>query len=214
MFDPLLPGNSIIKWHFDNQLAVSHVRVQKLLYYCHGNFLGYSKRPMNTQVLEAWEKGPVSPRLYTALSAQQPQAFGQIRSLATIPDLGPRNSSIIASLSDYSELPWARYANAVIDAVCREFESWTDDALIDQTHKEHPWKDAYFSFVNTFNRKPTDTDGPSISNTEIFKYFSEIQESLHGSVETEGNSNVSTNNFSRGTGSELDPDGKQRRKPT
>ena len=41
--------------------SAGRVKVQKLLYYCHGWHLAFTGNPMFSERVEAWELGPVVP---------------------------------------------------------------------------------------------------------------------------------------------------------
>lgn len=45
---------------------ITPMKLQKLLYYCHGWFLALEKKPLIEEPVEAWEYGPVIPTVYHA----------------------------------------------------------------------------------------------------------------------------------------------------
>jgi uncharacterized phage-associated protein len=46
---------------------ISHMKLQKLVYFCQGFSLALSGKPLFEGEIEAWEHGPVSPKLYHLL---------------------------------------------------------------------------------------------------------------------------------------------------
>jgi len=44
--------------------CISPMKLQKLVYYAHGWYAGYTERPLINEAVEAWQYGPVIPSLY------------------------------------------------------------------------------------------------------------------------------------------------------
>lgn len=44
--------------------ALSPMKLQKLVYYAHGWYAGYTSKPLIDEAVEAWQYGPVIPSLY------------------------------------------------------------------------------------------------------------------------------------------------------
>lgn len=44
--------------------SISPMKLQKLVYYAHGWYAGYTDRPLINEAVEAWQYGPVIPSLY------------------------------------------------------------------------------------------------------------------------------------------------------
>ena len=44
--------------------SISPMKLQKLVYYAHGWYAGYTERPLINEAVEAWQYGPVIPSLY------------------------------------------------------------------------------------------------------------------------------------------------------
>ncbi|HLO96527.1 MAG TPA: type II toxin-antitoxin system antitoxin SocA domain-containing protein [Burkholderiaceae bacterium] len=64
----LLSPKSIANFFLDLARArgekISPMKLQKLVYYAHGWFAGYTGRPLINESVEAWQYGPVIPSLY------------------------------------------------------------------------------------------------------------------------------------------------------
>lgn len=45
-------------------LSITHIQLQKILYYCQGMHVGITGKPMFNEDLCAWEHGPVVPDIY------------------------------------------------------------------------------------------------------------------------------------------------------
>ena len=66
----LLKNNSEIKTHqaenddYEVYEGISHLKLQKLLYYAQGVFLAINNKKLFNNNIEAWEHGPVVPEIY------------------------------------------------------------------------------------------------------------------------------------------------------
>lgn len=60
--------------------AISPMKLQKLVYYAHGWYAGYTGKPLINERVEAWQYGPVIPSLYHEFKHC---GAGPITSLAT-----------------------------------------------------------------------------------------------------------------------------------
>jgi uncharacterized phage-associated protein len=49
------------------QGPVTHMKLQKLVYYCQGWHLAWDEKPLFDEPIEAWANGPVCPALYEVL---------------------------------------------------------------------------------------------------------------------------------------------------
>ena len=102
--------------------SLTHLKLQKLVYYAQGYHLGHYGTPMFSEELEAWDHGPVVPDLYRAYKVhgnrQIPPASVNVRGLP---------ASCVA----------------VLDEVWEQMRGATATQLRSRTHAEDPWKNAY-----------------------------------------------------------------------
>jgi len=99
---------------------VSHMKLQKLLYYAQAWSLVWEDKPLFPEPIQAWVNGPVVPELYDALKGNftiSPETLGRKgdpESLATtekdvidrvIEFYGPKNTQWLSDLT-HMELPW------------------------------------------------------------------------------------------------------------
>lgn len=101
--------------------AMTNLRLQKLLYYEQGYHLALFGTPLFNEDIESWMYGPVVPTVYNEFSK-----YG--KNVLPVPE------SVI-ELSDKEE----RLFNQVFDSL-REFSAI---GLMNLTHKEAPWKNAF-----------------------------------------------------------------------
>ncbi|TQS42908.1 DUF4065 domain-containing protein [Cryptosporangium phraense] len=106
--------------------GLTNLKLQKLLYYAQGHYLGEHGKPLFSDEIQAWAHGPVVPNEYHRL-----KHFGA----------GPIDTERAVAESfdwdDYRDVEqhlikvWNTYA---------KYAAW---ALRQRTHSERPWKEAF-----------------------------------------------------------------------
>ena len=114
----------IIHYEAQQGRTVSNLRLQKLLYFVQVQFIVNASdgQPCVKQRMEAWDFGPVVPEVY-----REYRYYGS----AVIPYDGCELTSI--SNSD----------KKLIDAMLDHCAKFSTSALVDITHSQTPWKNAY-----------------------------------------------------------------------
>lgn len=100
--------------------ALSGMKLQKLVYYCQAWRVVWNDEPLFDDVIEAWENGPVSPRLFAAHRGQS-----QISSL-----FGADPTHLSPSQRETIDVVLARYGNQ------------SAQSLSELSHTEAPWRKA------------------------------------------------------------------------
>lgn len=67
MHSSLLVGNRLLQLARERGISLTPMQVLKLVYIAHGWMLALYHRPLIRDTVEAWQYGPVIPRLYSAL---------------------------------------------------------------------------------------------------------------------------------------------------
>jgi uncharacterized phage-associated protein len=98
---------------------ISHLKLQKLMYYAQGCALALLDRPLFPEPIEAWVHGPVVPALY-----HEYKGYGS----------GPLPSPTTLDFSKYDHA--ARELLDEVYAVYGQFSAWK---LRNMTHQEAPW---------------------------------------------------------------------------
>lgn len=132
-YDVLDVCHYIIDYSNKKDYGISNLKLQKILYFVQAYFLiNEPSRLCFDDKIEAWNFGPVVPRAYRAYK----QFAGcDIPSIARIKGAN-KNTNIT---DEDKEL-----INAVID----KFADYSATDLVDLTHKQSPWIDAYASRIN------------------------------------------------------------------
>jgi uncharacterized phage-associated protein len=123
-----------------NAFPVDNLKLQKLLYYSQAVYLvKNNKQPLFADDIEAWDYGPVVPAVYRAYKAC---------GIETIPPHEDPNTLNLQQMR-------------AVDMTLACFGEMSGVVLINQTHREPPWKEAF---------KP---GRPSqvISVESLYKYF-------------------------------------------
>lgn len=126
--------------------VVSNLKLQKILYFIQAEFLVVKGQPCFEERLEAWDFGPVAPDVYHEY---------KIYGAAGIPNTSPVQSGNIMRLFQNED-------KALADGIIEECAKYTASQLVDFTHKQEPWIEAYHK-----------SRGARISPESIKKFFKE-----------------------------------------
>ena len=108
---------------------MSHLKLQKLVYYCEAFHLAYFDRALLNEDFEAWVHGPVCRAI-----------FDQLKDTSVLyADVCFENDYDPNELLE-KELNSAQVE--LITEVLNELSTWTGIQLESSTHKELPWKEA------------------------------------------------------------------------
>lgn len=125
--------------------AISNLKLQKLLYFIQAIFLCEEKRPCFDDEIEAWEFGPVVPRAY--------YEYRHCGGMSIFPDY--------ISFDGYDENKISKKHRTHINIIIDEFSGFTASDLVEITHNQDPWIEAYQSVNNI------------ITKESLEKYFNE-----------------------------------------
>jgi len=64
LYSPKSIANYFLDLASSKGQAISPMKLQKLVYYAHGWYAGYTGQPLINEAVEAWQYGPVIPSLY------------------------------------------------------------------------------------------------------------------------------------------------------
>lgn len=125
---PIQVSNAFIE-RYGQQSPLTHMKLQKLVFYANGWNLGITRRPLVNERAQVWRYGPVFRSLYDALTGYGNQRIDQPSRLNPfsneIPTV-PRNNTPDSQIIDWV---WQRYGG------------FSAAALSDQTHAPGtPWR--------------------------------------------------------------------------
>lgn len=145
MYNALDVAQYVVNHEAAKGRTVSNLRLQKLLYFIQAQFIVNTpnEEPCFPQRMEAWDFGPVVPCVY--------REYKYCGSAAIPPE--EMNASI-----------FSRTDRNLIDAMLDHCGNMTTSALVDATHSQAPWYDAYHSFFDN-----------EITIESMRDYFGEVQ---------------------------------------
>lgn len=133
-----------IIWYCKKQgYNISNLKLQKILYFVQADFLVSNSTPCFEEEIEAWDFGPVIPEVYHKF-----KVYGS----SNIPKSEGLNSSILILKKDRDLI------KEMVDQ-CAEYSA---SALVEITHNQDPWNNAYRKGYNKI-----------ISKSAIQEYFAE-----------------------------------------
>lgn len=109
----------------DDIEPITHLKMQKLVYYAQGMSFAYLKQPLFSGDIEAWQHGPVLPCLYEYLKDYKKSNLMDKEELMCSCD----------SLEDDEK--------ELLEMTFRKYGIFTAFRLRDMTHQESPWCDNY-----------------------------------------------------------------------
>ena len=156
MYDARQIANEFIRHSRHANLPITHLHVQKLVYFAHARMLSIHGEPLVEQKFEAWQYGPVVPVLYHALKHC-------------------KNDPIQREIVYRAGSTCATRESDLIDQVFRNYSEKDFSELVELTHGEGtPWSQAYNS----------PSQNTPISNEVIERYhLREWQEEARETIE-------------------------------
>lgn len=156
-YDVLDVARYIINYGSKHECNISNLRLQKILYFVQVTFYMIKGEPCFNEDIEAWDFGPVVPEVY-----HEYKRYGRNE----IPHIG--------EYIDFSKGVWEAtemvYNEDIIDERDRDLinevidsaRQYSTNELVEITHDQSPWKDAYIRGWNN-----------TISKESIKEYFIE-----------------------------------------
>ncbi len=117
--------------------SLTPLKLQKLLYLAQGWSYVWDDEPLFLSEFEAWQYGPVSDEVYTCFKKYGRDEIPAYEGMEIIEDDDARET---------------------LEAIWDSYGSWSAFELVELTHRQLPWKEAY-------------KKGTSIRNKDIKQYF-------------------------------------------
>lgn len=96
----------ILAYAAERGVAVTHLKLQKLLYFCYGCYLARTGEELFAEPLEAWPKGPVEPGQWRRFAGFHAAPISVVEGAIAMAE-GVRRDVLDETLDSYSPLsPW------------------------------------------------------------------------------------------------------------
>jgi uncharacterized phage-associated protein len=153
-------ADKVIEYCVLNGTQISHLKLQKVMYYIQGWFSAYyPDSPVFDELPEAWVNGPVYVSIYDKFKDQI-----SIRSdLSTLPAYASLNIEEV----NFSEFDFTEDQLQLLDKILGHYTNLSDGELVSATHSEKPWQTARIG-LKSFQRSNN-----TITYESISSYFSE-----------------------------------------
>lgn len=131
----------VINYSNERNYGISNLKLQKILYFIQAYFLinSKSKKPCFVERIEAWDLGPVVPEAYREYKQY---GSGDIPTITTYLTFHA-GSSWKSERIEYEDSLVAKEDCKLIDEVVDRFADYAASDLVNLTHNQAPWKDAY-----------------------------------------------------------------------
>jgi uncharacterized phage-associated protein len=116
----MLPVSRVAEFIIQESDRISNLKLQKLLYYAQGWYLGLTGNPLFHEHIEAWVHGPVVPSMFRIYRKNGWNTIPKPEEPVSLPPLEARH----------------------IKSVLRAYGIYTADQLERLSHTERPWIDA------------------------------------------------------------------------
>lgn len=147
MYNVLDVARYVINYSNERGYGVSNLKLQKLLYFIQAYFLTATddNRPCFKDKIEAWDFGPVVPNAYREFRQYGSGNIPTIESYVVFDNKNIWNSH----REVYNPNVIACDDRKMIASVVDEFSRYSASGLVDLTHRQAPWRDAYQRFANS-----------------------------------------------------------------
>lgn len=129
-FDPRSIANLMLDEASDAGVQLTHIAVQKLLYFAHALFLIEKKRPLVTGHFEAWQYGPVHPAVFQAFRGSGRKPLTK----------RAENRDPITGVTEVVPATTSALARNVVRKIISQYGSMNPGRLVEISHaKGAPW---------------------------------------------------------------------------
>lgn len=119
-------------YSFETQAdIITHLKIQKLVYYAQGLHLAYFEKPLFDENIEAWKHGPVVKELY--------DSFKQY---------GRKDLMLVFNDIQESDLDLSDNEKYIIKMAFNEYGAYSAIGLRQKTHNEPTWLETYKPLKN------------------------------------------------------------------
>lgn len=143
MYDVIDVCRHVINYSNEKGYGISNLKLQKLLYFIQAFYLiSGDGEPCFKEEIEAWDFGPVVPRAYREYRICGSSLIPTIKSYSKIQS---ENGKLKLRICKYNDDVILDDDKELINSVVDKFKLYSASELVQLTHNQKPWKDAYYS---------------------------------------------------------------------
>ena len=139
--------------NFSNNLNwdISNLRLQKLLYFIQVEFLmeNETHTPCFYNEIKAWDYGPVIPEVYHEYKQYGRRSIPKVERYVVVDESNIWNSKTV----NYNENTILEFDRKKISEIIDYYNQYKDYQLVDITHSQKPWLEAYKSTNKVISNK-------------------------------------------------------------
>lgn len=173
-YQSLAVANELIEIAMKHGRPLTHMKLQKLLFFANGWNLALANHPLINEEMQAWKFGPVAPsvyyelRRYGAAKITEPERVYGFSSATNFSAPG----AMSAPLTDVPRVPQQdKFTHQLLEKIWEVYGCYPAIQLTNMTHQEGtPWAQTIADFDP--NNLPT---GLVVSNEVTQQYFKQMQ---------------------------------------
>lgn len=142
----------IINYSNEENYSISNLKLQKLLYFVQAYYLAFtsSHEPCFSDEIEAWDFGPVVPSAYHEFKSF---GGGEIPSVTSYYTLENQNNFWSIREVPFDDSCISSDDKKIINDIVDKFGAYSASDLVQLTHNQTPWKNAYHPRQNAIITK-------------------------------------------------------------
>ena len=144
LYNVLDVAHYIVKYCNEHNYNISNLKLQKLLYFVQAYFLVKSggRESCFKEKIEAWSFGPVVPEAY-----YEYRQYGSL-DIPYSKTKNKLNKNLEIEKNPYDENIISNNSKEYIESVVEHFKNSSASDLVELTHRQAPWKNAFIPFCN------------------------------------------------------------------
>ena len=142
MYDALTIARYIINYSNKQGYGVTNLKLQKLLYFVQAAFLKIYENACFKEDMQAWDMGPVVPGVYHEF-----KRYGN-RNIPTITEYAGIGYEFSGKKTVYDDSVIAKDHKEVIEFIVELFKNHDASTLVEITHRQKAWRNAYVQWKN------------------------------------------------------------------
>ncbi|TAN66821.1 DUF4065 domain-containing protein [Paraclostridium sordellii 8483] len=142
MYNVLEVAQHVVNKSIEIEKPVTHLKLQKMLYYIQAAFLVEHGEPCFNKEFENWKHGPVVPEIYSEYRRYMNKPIKEVQE-ETLEMYINTNFSLSVRRIKYNKNDFKKCDLELIDKVIDSYQDENPWDMVKKTHEEDPWKETY-----------------------------------------------------------------------